>query len=75
MLQVVGNATAGFIDARGAGAQHNGNALAAERLDRLFDVVFDLQRSVEQQLIVATALRAEFSRNCRQLATDRAEGD
>jgi len=74
VLQVVGNALAGLINARGAGAQHDGDALAAEGCDGLLDSVADLQGGFEQQLVVAAVLRMEFGRDCSQLTVHRTDG-
>ena len=64
--QIVGDATAGFIDARGAGAEHDANARRAERLDRLPDLVVNLQRGFQQQLVIAAAMGFQPGRYRRQ---------
>ena len=68
VLQVMGNATAGFVNARGAGAEHNPDPARAVGLDGLTNLIFNLQRRFQQQLVIATALLGQFRGQARQFA-------
>ncbi|MNF75930.1 hypothetical protein D3C84_580230 [compost metagenome] len=72
IADVVGQPLTGFVDARRAGAQHHADAMAAVSLDRVIDVLANLQGGFKQQLIVAAALPAQLGRDRRQLAAHRA---
>ena len=74
MLQVMGNALTGFINARGTGAQHDGNTIAAESSDCLLNIALYLQCGFEQQSVVAAVLLFEPSGDRCQFAAYRADG-
>ncbi|MNQ60634.1 hypothetical protein D3C85_749190 [compost metagenome] len=69
---VMGQALAGFVDARGAGAEHDADAMATVSLNRLVDVLTNLQGGFEQQLVVAAALSGQLGGDRRQFAIHRA---
>ncbi|CRM76140.1 hypothetical protein [Pseudomonas sp. 22 E 5] len=56
--QVMRDAATGFIDARGAGAQHNADPRGAVGVDRPAQLAFNLHGRFQQQLVIAAALRA-----------------
>ncbi|MCY1431335.1 hypothetical protein D9M71_473000 [compost metagenome] len=68
---VEGQALAGFIDARSAGAQHDPDTVAAIAPDGLIDVGANLQRGLHQQLIVAAALAGQLDGNRHEFTRDR----
>ncbi|MNY57485.1 hypothetical protein D3C86_1937030 [compost metagenome] len=72
-VDVMGQALAGLVDARGAGAQHHTNAVVAVGLDCAVDLRADLQRGLQQQLIVAAAMQRHVVWNCHQFASDRTD--
>jgi hypothetical protein len=74
LADVMGQAAAGFVDARGAGAQNDTDAVAAVGLDCLVDVFANLQRGFQQQLIITGVLRRKLSRDRRQFALNRGHG-
>ncbi|MCY1180830.1 hypothetical protein D9M73_213020 [compost metagenome] len=71
--QVVRQALAGLVDTRSTGAEHDTDAIAAVSLDRAVDVRADLQRGLQQQLIVATVMARHVGRNACQFAQDRTD--
>ena len=58
VLLVLGNALAGFFDARGAGAENHADAPGTELGDGGADLAFDFQGSGQQQLVIAAGWMA-----------------
>lgn len=57
-----------FIQAGGAGAKHNRDALAAIFRGSVINLRLELRQHRQQDLIVARAMRSEFFRDKRKLA-------
>ncbi|MNR08062.1 hypothetical protein D3C85_1242010 [compost metagenome] len=69
--QVLGQTLAGLLDARRAGAQNDADSVSAIGLDRLLDVIANLQRRFQQQLVVAGGMQVQRCRDRCQFAPDR----
>ena len=62
------NVRVAFMQAGGAGAKHNRDALAAIFRNSVINLRLDLRQRRQQDLIVARAVRSEFFRDNRKLA-------
>ena len=53
LVEIGGDALAGFLNARGAGAEYHGDTLGAETADGGAQFWLDFQRGSQQQLVIA----------------------